>query len=378
MQRISARTAISLSALALFVSSGMLYAGPLNPPAGPVASTFKTLTEVEPRIAINATNTPGAFDCVYKITQPGSYYLTGNMTGVAGKHGIVIASSGVTVDLNGFEVVGVPGMGLYDGVTGGMGGLTNIEVKNGSVRGWGSEGVDLGTVNTANSRIVDVRSSDNAGFGIAAGSAATVLNCSSRNNGGNGISSYLGSTISNCLAFSNGAIGIATTETSIVENCVAAYNTGTGILATNGTRVVDCVARENRAVGIDATVAVSISGCTLVGNTSDGIRAFRRCTITHNTCIGNGPLTADAAGIHITSTGNHVSDNDCLDNDRGVDVDSPSNFINRNTSAGNVNNWDVVAGNVCFVVLGNTSGAITGNSGGIATGAIDPNANFSY
>ena len=48
------------------------FAGPLDPPAGPVASTYKTLTEVEPRIAINATNTPGDADSIYKVTQPGS------------------------------------------------------------------------------------------------------------------------------------------------------------------------------------------------------------------------------------------------------------------------------------------------------------------
>ncbi len=35
-------------------------AGDLNPPSGPVTPTMKTLTEVEPRIAINATNTPGS------------------------------------------------------------------------------------------------------------------------------------------------------------------------------------------------------------------------------------------------------------------------------------------------------------------------------
>src|SRR6478672_5324618 len=82
-------------------------AGDLNPPAGPVASTMKTLSEVEPRIAINATNTPGDADSVFKISQPGSYYLTGNVTGVASKYGIEIAASGVTVDLAGFELTGV-------------------------------------------------------------------------------------------------------------------------------------------------------------------------------------------------------------------------------------------------------------------------------
>jgi len=58
-------------------------AGDLNPPPGPVASTMKTLSEVEPRIAVNSINTPGDADSLFKITQPGSYYLTGNITGVA-------------------------------------------------------------------------------------------------------------------------------------------------------------------------------------------------------------------------------------------------------------------------------------------------------
>ena len=51
----------------------------LDPPVGPITSTFKTLTEVEPRIAINATNTPGDADSIYIISQPGSYYMTGNI-----------------------------------------------------------------------------------------------------------------------------------------------------------------------------------------------------------------------------------------------------------------------------------------------------------
>src|SRR5678815_4185257 len=105
---------LSITALALLLStlnpqlSSVLSQGLLTPPGTP-APTMKTLDQVEPRVAINATNTPGDTDSLFKITQPGSYYLTGNITGVAGKHGIAIAASGVTVDLNGFDVAGVPG-----------------------------------------------------------------------------------------------------------------------------------------------------------------------------------------------------------------------------------------------------------------------------
>ena len=55
----------------------------------------------EPRIAINTASTPGDADSVFRITQPGSYYLTGNTSGVAAKHGIEIDASDVTLDLMG-------------------------------------------------------------------------------------------------------------------------------------------------------------------------------------------------------------------------------------------------------------------------------------
>ncbi len=98
--------AITISALAGALISR---AGPLDPPAGPVTPTYKTLTEVEPRVAINAANTPGNSTCIFRITQPGSYYVTGNITGVSGKNGLEIGASNVTVDLNGYAVTGVPG-----------------------------------------------------------------------------------------------------------------------------------------------------------------------------------------------------------------------------------------------------------------------------
>ena len=81
--------------------SATLLAGPLDPPAGPIAPTYKTLTEVEPRTAINASNTPGDIDSLFKITQPGSYYLTGNIQSVVGTHAIEICNDNVTMDCNG-------------------------------------------------------------------------------------------------------------------------------------------------------------------------------------------------------------------------------------------------------------------------------------
>src|ERR1051326_7927174 len=119
---------IAISGLA--VSAAL--AGPLNPPGGPVSSSYKTLSEVEPRIAINATNTPGDSTCTYLITQPGSYYLTGNVTGASARSGIKIAASDVTLDLNGFTLTGVSGSYVAIGV---VGAPANVTVMHGVVTG---------------------------------------------------------------------------------------------------------------------------------------------------------------------------------------------------------------------------------------------------
>ena len=69
---------LAIAALAAMLATIVL-AGPLTPPAGPVAPT----PGPEPRIPINATNTPGDADSLFRITQPGSYYLTGNLLGAS-------------------------------------------------------------------------------------------------------------------------------------------------------------------------------------------------------------------------------------------------------------------------------------------------------
>src|SRR5262245_27803441 len=103
------RRFVSLSAFACVACAGMLSAGTLTPPPGPIAPTFKTLGEIEPRIAINAANTPGTALALFQIAQPGSYFLTGNVIGVPGKAGIEISASNVTLDLNGFTLHGAGG-----------------------------------------------------------------------------------------------------------------------------------------------------------------------------------------------------------------------------------------------------------------------------
>jgi hypothetical protein len=119
----------------------MAQGGDLNPPPGPISPTMKPLDQIEPRIVVNSANTPGNATATFRITQPGSYYLTGNITGESGKNGIEIVASGVTLDLMGFDLAGVPGS--LDGIRTAVNNLLNISILNGSVRNWGGEGINL-------------------------------------------------------------------------------------------------------------------------------------------------------------------------------------------------------------------------------------------
>jgi len=130
------RRVLTLVAVA-HVLAGAALAGPLAPPPpGPVAPTFKILTDIEPRIAVNATKTSVTSVTVYRISQPCSYYLAENLVGEAGKDGITIASTGVVLDLNGFELIGVAGSG--DGVDANAGRVT---IRSGAVTGWDEHGI---------------------------------------------------------------------------------------------------------------------------------------------------------------------------------------------------------------------------------------------
>ncbi len=342
------------AALAL-MAIAPLFAGDLNPPAGPVVPTHKTLTEVEPRMAISASYTPGDADSVFKITQPGSYYLTGNISGVAGKHGIEITASGISLDLNGFDMQGIAG--TLDGVIANVASLRNIAVFNGSVRSWGGAGVNLLGAATFSARVTDLVASNNSGDGIRAGNGSTVLNCAAYANTGGGIVANQGCTISSCAAYENGGNGISAGFGSTVSNCSTFTNSGNGISVSAGCTVVHCSARGNTLDGIL---------CASAGN-----------TIIANTCSGNGN-GGDGAGIHLTGGDNRVEGNNCTGADRGIDVDNVGNWIVRNICSGNTTNWDVVVNNKCFVVLGVNGGAINGDSGGTSPGSTDPSANFTY
>jgi parallel beta-helix repeat protein len=369
---LSAATPLAVAAAAI------LAVGDLNPPAGAVAATGKRLTEVEPRTPISATTTPGDADSLFKINQPGSYYLTGNVTGVAGKHGIEIASRGVTLDLGGFEMSGAAGLASLDGIAASGSGLESISILNGTIRGWGGSAVGFGFVGVFGTRVEGVFARNNGNNGFSLSSASVVSNCCASGNVGMGISAGGGSTLDNCTAISNGFYGFSVGSGSSLINCSASSNTYHGFATFSNCVISNCTSSSNGNHGFSLHFNDTISSCTANLNAADGIRAPDGCLIVDNNLVSNGLNAGDGAGIHLTGLDNRVERNNCRSSDRGIDVDSAGNFLSNNTCSGNTTNWDVVSGNICLVVQGTSAGAILGNTGGTAPGSTDPNANFTY
>jgi parallel beta-helix repeat protein len=334
-------------------------------------------------IEVNSINTPGDPTAVFVISQPGSYCLGSNTVGESGKNGIRIDADNVTLDLAGFAMLGVGGSlsGIFINTH------FHIVIRNGSISGWGSHGLD-GTAGSL-ARIEDLRTDANAENGLVINSGSQVNNCVAAQNGGVGIvvsnnvlvmgcvSSLNGShgfglgtasTIKSCLAFGNQGAGISTGGVNYltVIDCNANTNTGGGIAALarafitsstaegNGvvgisvgasSTVSNCHASGNTGDGIVALTGSAVTGCTVSANNGDGIEVDNRCRLEGNTCEGNGVEAADGAGIHVTGRGSRIDGNTVTRNDRGIDVDGGGNLVVRNDASLNTTNFDIVLGN---------------------------------
>lgn len=339
-----------LAALALATTTGLLIAGPLNPPAGPIAPSYRTLTEVEPRIAISATNTPGDANSLFRISQAGSYYLTGNLTGTAGKHGIEIASNDVTIDLNGFTLAGVPGS--LSGITADNTVRHRVRVHNGGIAAWGSYGISLTIGSSSGMHIDRVRAAGNAADGIIVARDSHISACIAAQNGGSGIVAYYGTAIADYVATGNRGTGIDTQGACVISKSTA---------------------RDNGQDGIAAFEDSVIEGCIAVANLNDGIWVGYDCVVRSNLCNDNGPGATVGAGIAVGQflRGNRIEDNQVIGNDFGLKIDGDNNIIIRNTARANTSgNFSVVAGNEMAPVVT--------NPGSSNFSSATPWSNFAY
>ena len=348
---------VALVSLAVGAAAWVVVAGPLNPPAGAVSSTYKTLSEVEPRIAINATNTPGDATAAFVISQPGSYYLTGNINVSTALNGIKIAAKDVTIDLNGFELMGsTSALGaIVD-----LGSLSGISVRNGRLRGWSQGGVVLDS--SRGCLIEDLTVIDVGGtYGVWVQFNSVIRNCTV-------------DAPNPAVTIDIAAIG--TQCCTVIQGCHVQGGdaTSAGIFVNDGCTISDCVVNNCLSDGIVATSGYStITNCTVAFNNGDGIRVGARCLVSGCTAANN-----SQGGIHVTNVDNRIEDNNITASARGLDVDVAGSVFLRNTASANTTNFDIVAGNFGVFVAGTAGGAVLGNSGGANIGGTDPNANYSY
>ncbi len=174
------------------------------------------------------------------ISRPGSYRLAGNLVvPTANTTAIEIAANtpGVTIDLNGFSIIGATvcsGFPLSCTPLGsGVGILSNssdsrgVTVRNGTILGMGSSGLSLlGAASTAE----DLNVISNGGDGILI-ELGTALRNKVYKNGGNGINGG-NSVISYNNVIGNRFIGIVLND-SLVTNNAMIINGSVGLAASN-------------------------------------------------------------------------------------------------------------------------------------------------
>ncbi|MFO0835554.1 MAG: right-handed parallel beta-helix repeat-containing protein [Phycisphaerales bacterium] len=265
-------------------------AGPLNPPGGAVSSTYKTLTEVEPRIAINSTNTPGDADSVYRIVSAGSYYLTGNVTGQSGKSGIEIAADNVTLDLNGYTLIGVAGSVSGVSVSGVHTGGT---IRDGIARSWGNAGILLyDGSNALNQFIVEgVHATSNGREGFHVNQNGRVINCTAYGNSREGFIARDGVILTGCNALSNTLTGFLGKTACSFDSCIARGNGagGFGLVsgATGSHRFNACTAQGNTGDGFNTHDGATLIGCSANLNTGSGIVVGLHAVVRDSTANNN-------------------------------------------------------------------------------------------
>lgn len=214
------------------------------------------------------------------ISNPGFYFLTGNLTYSGTGKAITVSSDNVTIDLMGFRLSG-PGSGsstyaIY------MFGYNNVEVRNGSLDGWVWGLYDWGS--GSGHRAFNLRA-ENCSNPIAfegAGGGHLVQGCSVV---GCNIGIYLCTGVATGNAVSNCANGIR----------------GNGTIS--GNSMTNCSVR-----GIYCDAASSVIGNTVVnptGGSATGIfiNTSDPCLVTQNTVSGDGThFTPGSGTVNVANT----------------------------------------------------------------------------
>lgn len=314
------------AALGLLVIASPAFAqGPIVPTGTP-GPTMKTLDQVEARKPVPA----GALASAYLITEPGSYYLTGNIAVTDANNGVTIQADNVTLDLNGFTISNTSTNVDPSAANGGvniLGARTNVTVRNGSVvstttvsgttfsnvgfyngvfasalaRNVLVEGVSVqGTrcgimvfevdpntaVQTGGGVVLNCRVNVVATTGITAAliKGCTALAC--------GTTAINGIMVSDCFGSSPGGSGItgSTVSQSQGESSASSVNT----YGIRGVTVLNCY-------GSHMGVGVGLNGQTVTGSRGISFNGNGLTALSATTCFGT---STSAIGLETTIANN--------------------------------------------------------------------------
>ena len=242
---------------------------------------MKTLDQIEPRTPVNTNTAPGSSSAQFVISQPGSYYLTGNImsANVSGLNGIEIVTNNVTLDLNGFSLLAVQNNAsgnntVHDSAIYLTSNCNYITVRNGIISGWGSTG--LYAIASANDTFEHLTITGNQ-WGIDCSGRAIIKDCLVASNSWNGIAIVPGSDGSEVIdneiagndtsgnAGGNGGDGALVVQSSNnrIEGNNITGNSGNGIVIPSGAPYItdyNNIVIRNSVIGFGANNYIIVSG----------------------------------------------------------------------------------------------------------------------
>lgn len=283
----------NICCLSAFSMMFLIAQGNLTPPPGPPAPTMKTLAQIEPRVDI--LTLAGDADSEHVLSNPGSYYLSGNLS-VFKTDGLRVTAADVHIDLNGFQIVRGFGTGGGKAISLEVG-AGGFSAHSGSIRGF-ADAIAPKSSPPTNLRVRDL----------------TVSQCD------NGISlgSYLSTMATRCSVYDIASRGI---QAGIISECIAAECGGLALDAlivsnsrgqsTGSSSGIDAFTVENSQGVSDsgAGLSVRIARGSLGGSTSGtGIASRIASGSQGSSSTGIGISTAVADGSEGTSVGDEGID----------------------------------------------------------------------
>lgn len=249
--------------------------GSLTPPPGPITPTMKNLDQIDPGVALDPAQFPATG---YVITQPGSYYLTGNVTAIAASEAaITINASDVTLDLRGFALIAASGSGLTSADSAILigTGQSHVTVRNGTITGAWYAGL-YGISANCNAERLRVSRTNVYGIRLAA-NGAQIIDCHAE---GSGVSGGTSGTIS--------AAGISAASHALIKSCSATQCAGDGIATGSHSLMLDSAGHENGADGVQSSNGSVFSRCVSSRNTGRGFFGLNGCSLAQTSSSHNG------------------------------------------------------------------------------------------